>query len=452
MGWELAISHGMLVLAFLAGLLTLGRLLRQRRSPQSALAWIGFAILLPYVAVPLYFLLGRRKLRAPGPHRGREGADPKQPLLSLLSSFDVPPVRGANRLRLCTTGQAAHEALVALIEGARESLELEIFILHLDAAGSDVLERLVRRASEGVRVRLLLDGLGCLTTWPWKLRALTRAGGSVAFFHPLLRPTWWARANLRNHRKILIADRETVLAGGINIADEYVGPEPSGERWTDLAFLVQGPVVGDYQRILEADWAYATGTSAPLPPTTRAARPGEARLQVLPSGPDVTGDALQAALLQAVYAATRRIWIVTPYFLPDSELLQALAVAARRGVEVRIIVPQVSNHRVADWARGPYLRELENQGAQVRLFEAGMLHAKAILVDDEVAMLGSANLDIRSLYLDFEVMMLVHDTRSVKEVEGWIRGLEASISAGSPEIGTLREIFEGAVRLLAPLL
>lgn len=462
MSGSIVVSHLLFVIAFVAGLLILGSLLRQRRSPQSALAWIAFAVLLPYIAIPLFFLLGWRKLARPTPIEHRTTARTEQPLQELIASYGIAPVQSGNRLRLCKTGEEAHAALVDLIESARERIEIEIFILHGDDEGRDILERLCRRAADGIAVRVVLDGLGSLTTGPWTLRKLRKAGGDVRFFQPLWRPSEWRRANLRNHRKIVIVDGERVLAGGINIANEYLGPEPDPARWTDLAFLVEGPVVADYQSVLDTDWCYASGRSSPDPVTpaeaadaTEAAegrRCGEARLQVLPSGPDVTEDAMQAVLLQAIYSARERIWMVTPYFVPDSEILQALAVAARRGVEVRLIVPAVSNHRLADWARGPYVRDLERQGGQVRLFQDGMLHAKAVLVDTDLAMLGSANLDLRSLYIDFEIVLLVYDEASVAGVATWIRELDVRTTPTEPEVGRLQDAFEGAVRLLAPLL
>ncbi|NNL87263.1 MAG: cardiolipin synthase [Myxococcales bacterium] len=441
-------SHLILVVSFVAGLLTLFHLLRQRRSPQSALAWIGFAIVMPYVAVPLFLLLGWRKLERPPVIQSPVAGAPME---ALLSSFGAPARRPGNRFELCTTGEQARGALIELIEGATKSIQVEIFILHLDVVGRDLLRRLKRKAAEGVSVQILLDGLGSFMTRPLALRPLRRSGVEVKFFHPLLAPRWWLRTNLRNHRKLVIADGRIVLSGGINLADEYLGVGKRNRQWTDLAFRAEGPIVADYQNLFAEDWSYA-GRESRAVAFVPSSAPGDAELQLVPSGPDVAGDSLHSALLQAIYRARRRVWVATPYFLPSSEIVKALAVAARSGIDVTIVVPRTSDHRLADWARGPYLRELKGHGCKVEFFQAGMLHAKAVLIDDGLAMLGSANLDLRSLYLNFEVMLLIHDEKHVRIAEAWMRSLSPWTTELEPSVGRIRETFEGAVRLLSPLL
>jgi cardiolipin synthase A/B len=455
--WELLASHGLLVFALLLGIWMLAALLRQRRSPQSALAWIGFAVLIPYVAVPLFFLVRRRKVPrrlAMGALVGDRPFDPhsdRSRLEALLVSYGVPAATAGNQVYLCTTGEATYASLVELIGGARERIDIAIFILHPDEIGRDVLARLTQKAADGVRVRLLLDGLGSFTTWSRHVAPLRAAGGRVEYFHPPMRPSFWTRANLRNHRKIVVIDAARALAGGINMAREYMGPEPMDGRWTDLAFTVEGPAALDYLAIVESDWCYATGETPQEPSGPADPRSG-AYVQIVPSGPDVVDDALQACIVAAAFEARHRLWITTPYFVPDSELCQALCLAARRGVDVRLIVPEHSNHRIADWARGPYLRDLERSGGRILLFEKGMLHAKALLVDTALAMLGSANVDLRSLYLDYEVMMLLYGQPEAAAVATWMQGLLSECRGGIPQAGRTQEIFEGAVRLLAPLL
>ncbi|MDH3519368.1 MAG: phospholipase D-like domain-containing protein [Myxococcales bacterium] len=455
--WSLVLSHLILTLAFAAGIVMLGAVLRQRRSPQSALAWIAFAILVPYVAVPLFFLLGRRKLGTPHeahvtPARARaRGTDPVE---DLLCGFGVAAASAGNRVRLCTRAEATYASLMALLDQAQDSVSATFYVLHPDEIGRDVLAQLTERARAGVRVRLLLDGYGSLTTRSRHFRALREAGGQVAFFHSLLNPSVWLRANLRNHRKLVVVDDRIALAGGVNVAREYMGPDPRPDRWTDLAFVLEGPAVAAYAALARADWAYATGEPLAGDPVPEAAatEAGEGRVQVIASGPDTTEDVISAGVLQAAFSAHNRLWLATPYFIPDAGLFDAFALAARRGVDVRLLLPERSNHRLADWARGNYLRDLQGAGARVHLFRPGMMHAKALLVDRRLAMLGSANLDLRSLYLDYEVMTALYSEPDVLCVEKWMTELMQATRRGVPEAGRVQELFEGVIRLLAPLL
>ena len=326
----------------------------------------------------------------------------------ILATYDLPSVTVGNRVDLCRNGEESYQALVTLIEEARESLYVTTFILSTDEVGQDIRDRMARRASDGVDVRLLLDDWGSLRTRWGFLRSFKKAGGQTAYFMPLAHRPFAGRTNLRNHRKIVIADEELVLAGGVNIGGEYIGPTPRRDRWADLAFVLEGPATRFYRDVFLSDWAFAKGLSAPdvSRDTTTRDRPADAVVQIVPSGPDVDGDALYEIVLSAAFAAEDRLWIVTPYFVPDDALVQALSLAARRGVDVRIIMPQRSNHAITDWARGGYLRDIQQAGGKILLYTGGMLYAKALVMDEQLAMVGSANMDMRSLFLNYEVGML----------------------------------------------
>jgi len=250
---------------------------------------------------------------------------------------------------------------------------------------------------------------------------------------------------------MVIADDCQVMAGGANIASEYLGPFPDANRWRDLSFILEGPAVNQFAEVFRSDWKFAGGDV--LAPLQVSAPPvgGDAVVQVVPSGPDAPGDPVYDALLSAAFTAQKRIWIVTPYFVPDDALAQALRLAARRGVDVRILVPERSNHSLADQARGTYLREVQSAGGTIYFFTAGMVHAKAVLVDD-LAVLGSANLDMRSLFLNFEIAVFVYRGEVLRDLERWFLALGDQVRVGAQEIGAVGEIFEGVVRLFAPLL
>jgi cardiolipin synthase len=316
------------------------------------------------------------------------------------------------------------------------------------------MTRLAKKASEGVKVNLLLDGVGSLHTHRRFFKPLLHAGGRVDYFMPVLHRPFRGRANLRNHRKIAIADDETVMAGGTNIGAEYMGPEPNPRRWRDLAFVLKGPAVSHYIEIFRSDWAFASGAELPAqsPSASDTGRSNRGALvQIIPSGPDVSSDALHDAIVSMIFEARQRLWIVTPYFVPDETLTQSLVMAARRGIDLRVVLPARSNHRIPDIVRGGYLREIHEAGGKVLLYRDGMVHAKVTLMDDKVAVVGSANTDFRSMFLNYEVAMFLYSKSEIKQVADWTAELAGQCDAGVSSVSLARELTEGVVRILSPL-
>ncbi len=456
-------THIALIVGFLLAVILISHLLRQNRSPSSMAAWLLIILIFPYVGVPLYLMIGGRKMR-------RLAADKNKLVLSkntFSSSFRLPPVSrflqtynlpgatDANTLSLCTIGEQVYQNLIALIEEATQSIHITTFIFAKDPVGRDILQRLVRKASEGIRVRLLLDGVGCLHTTRRFLRPLTRVGGEIAYFMPILHRPFRGRTNLRNHRKIVIVDGRYVMAGGTNIAEEYLGSTPQPTRWRDLSFVLEGPAVRNYYDIFRYDWEFAMGQT--LPPledsVTEEQTDSGAVIQVVPSGPDVAHDVLHHAILTLIFSAQQRFWVATPYFIPDDSLQQALVLACHRGVDVRIIMPHRSNHRLADMARNSYLRELQESTARIFLYTHGMMHAKVVQADDEVAILGSANMDMRSLFLNYESAIFVYSHREILAVESYLNALMNDCPCQTvPAAGALHDMVEGMARIIAPLL
>jgi len=455
------LSHLAWVGGFLLGALLLGHIIRQHRPPASTLAWILFIVMAPYLGVPFYLVFGGRKVkllaRSKANLRREAGRSPDKnlsPLEQLLMAHGVSPADEGNRLSLCETGESSYAALVALIESAQQRIDLCFFIFHPDRVGRDILYRLIRRADEGVRVHLLLDGVGSLQTRERFLKPLAEAGGHIAFFNPVLHRPLRGHTNLRNHRKLAIADDRQVLAGGANIASEYMGPDTEIERWRDLTFVIEGPAVMRFVELFRADWQYASG-QAPgqrSPPAAPSCRAGETRLQVVPSGPDMPGDALYDVLLTAIFGARQRLWLVTPYFIPDDALCRAIILAVHRGIDVRILLPRKSNHRLADIAGRSYLREIQQEGGRILLYGQGMVHAKAVVADEDLAILGSANTDMRSLLLNYEVGVLVTSQPEVKQISDWLEELMRGCEEGVDNVSVIGDMGEGLARLLAPQL
>ena len=251
----------------------------------------------------------------------------------------------------------------------------------------------------------------------------------------------------------------------MNLARPYMGPTPDASYWVDLSVVVQGPAVADLESLFFSDWAFATGIQLTAPAKAPesggdtahgAPRPcppsGGSMVQVVASGPDVPDDPLYESLVSSVFASRERIWIVTPYFVPDEMLARSLNLAARRGVDVRLIVPARSNHISADLARESYLRDLHEAGGQVLLYQPVMMHAKAVIFDNQLAVIGSANMDNRSLFLNYEVALFLYCGEQVEIVSAWATRLQLDCLRELPKPGWLRELAENIVRLFSPLL
>ncbi len=459
-------------LGFLLALVFLGYVLKQKRSPASTMAWLLLVLFLPYVGVPLYLMLGgrkmkrmaRKKARVYGRTQLRPTSQAAQEIDRFLISYGVPPATDDNRIELLTRGEDAFRELVRIINGATSTIHITTYIFGRGEVGTEFVRLLAAKAAEGVSVRLLLDDVGSWWVGRRFLAPLLAEGAKVAYFMPVLRIPFRGRANLRNHRKIIVVDGRIGVTGGMNLAWPYMGPNPDRNMWLDLSAIVEGPAVADLESLFVSDWAFATGeeiTTAEHDSATHrlaeeqapsVAKRHSSRAQVVASGPDVPDDPLYETLVSQVFAARRRIWIVTPYFIPDEMLIRSLNLAARRGVDVRLIMPARSNHISADLARASYVRELHEAGGQILLLEPEMLHAKAILFDDHLAVIGSANMDNRSLFLNYEVALFLYSHPEVEQLAEWAAWLRANCHRDLPRPGWARELVESVVRLLSPLL
>lgn len=449
------LTHALIVVGVLASGTAIIWVLQQRRSPQSALAWILFIVTVPYLGVPLFFALGVRKRGtrfdevqfAPAPRAG----DPVHPIDDQLRRLAIPPATLGNDIALETTAEAARDSLEALVAGARDSLDVVLYRLEPDTVGKDFIAALRAALGRGLRVRLILDQVGTYNRPRRALRAFREAGGEMRLFSPAHNFKATGRLNLRNHRKMVIADGRVVWSGGRNVGAGYLGPEEAPGTWHDLSYRIEGPVVQRFCELFEADWLKEAGAPSATPCRAWPDPVGANTAQLIPSGPDLPHDGLHDVLVHGIHSARERIWIVTPYILPTDQLLHALVTAARLGRDVRIIVPGRSNQRVADFARGAYLRDLEEAGCRILRFTDGMMHAKAVIFDD-VAIVGSANLDVRSMLLNFESALALYDEGSLAELADWFRALERRTTPGTKPAHLPRRLAEATFRLGAPIL
>lgn len=433
-------------------------ILRQKRTPAGTVAWLFTIFFIPYLGIFLYFIFGGRKTKRIANQKSNIQLDETNIIPiektndfdKLLRFYKIPGATEGNKIHLCATGEDAFNQLILSIATAQKSIFLLTFILAEDEIGEEIVNRLAERARAGVKVFVLLDGLGSMHTKAEFLKPVCDAGGKFAVFNPVYKSPFHGRANLRNHRKMLIIDEQKVMAGGTNIALEYIGPTPREDRWKDLSFTLAGPAVHHYSAVFVSDWEYATGEKISLTKNLFE-NIGDSVVQIAPSGPDVPGDPIYDLILTSAFSARKNLWIVTPYFVPDENLALALTLAVHRGVDVRIIVPEKSNHRLTDFARGTYLREIQNAGGKIYLYNK-MVHAKAMTVDDDFAMIGSANMDLRSLFLNYEISMLTYSYADVAKTKKWIESLMKNSKSGVKKISEFRNTLEGVVRIIAPLL
>lgn len=431
--------------------------LQQRRTPQSAAAWLLFIVFLPYLAIPFFVILGFRKRTSRFEPIAFDTAVDPRPDQTVArdavvpASYGIPAATGGNSLKIVRAGEEAFVELIRLCRSARTDLQCLFYLVADDAVGQAFVEELIARAEAGVSVRLLLDRLGNLKPPRRSLDALKAAGGEVRYFSPLLQLPERGHLNLRNHRKMVIADGARVFAGGMNVGTEYMGPDPSPDRWTDLAYLIEGPAVATFRDVFRSDWGTTGGALSQAGTGWPGTAAGGARVQLVPSGPDTAGDPLHDTLVNAIHSARRRVWLATPYFLPTEFLGNALSIAAKRRVDVRVLLPQKSNQKLADFARGAYLHDMQDAGCRIEFFQGGMLHAKAGIIDD-IGYLGSANFDVRSMLLNFETTLFVYDPGSVQALADWYRLQEERCTSGLPPAGFFRRISEGVFRLGAPVL
>jgi cardiolipin synthase len=465
-------------------------MLHQRRRRANIIGWTFFVLVFPVVGTALFLIFGGRKIRrtaetkraineiagvltaAPADAANADAAnadddaDPDSADAFSASENGLPetppsPTRGGNAITLLDdeNGIATWNALCREIASAKTSIHIATYILGRDATGRELVARLAARAREGVQVRLLVDALGSLGS-KWRLCApLERAGGQVRRFMPVLPFHWHGPANLRNHRKIAIFDGQRAIIGGQNLAMEYIGDAPCDRRFRDFSVLVDGPAVAELTRIFLGDWCFTSGE----PPEAyrgqlrfRPVRSGSVALEILSSGPDAVGDPLWERLLELIQSARKEITLVTPYLVPDEVLFRFLLLKLRAGVRTRLILPRRSDHPLLDFARRPYLRRLHRAGAEILFYETRMLHAKLFIIDRGVGVVGSANLDMRSLLVNFEVSALIHSPNTMRR----FRLLAASLAADSKPYAATRLVaeswlnrgVEAVAHLIAPLL
>ncbi len=418
--------------------------LLEYRRPQRALAWVVLSFCCPPLGLLLYYFLGRdywqsrkidkhctpSRLNEIGAHvsgktrivqKPEECGNPAftghEELLYLLGRLSGRNITGRNRSRILPDAQEAYAAMLEAMEAAREHIHLEFYIFRDDEIGKHFQKVMVRKARQGVKVRLLCDGLGSHRLSREFIGTLKHAGVEVHFFLPLLQSLLDRRFNYRNHRKIMVIDGLVGFTGGMNVGDDYLGKDPKMGYWRDTHLRLEGDSVYQLQAIFLKDWKLAAGDwlSHPrfFPPHSCTEQES---VLVVASGPDGAIDASQEMYFAALCSARRRIWIASPYFIPDPTICRALKNAVLSGVDVRIIIPAKPDNKLVYSASLSYLENLQDAGVKFYRYTRGFMHAKVMIIDDLLATIGSANLDMRSFYSNFELTAVLLRPERIAEL------------------------------------
>ncbi len=471
------------VFIHLAELTVIPMVLFRKKDVATTYAWVFFILLVPYVGALSYLLIGhnrveRRALKKSRAnvriaHRYAQDRPEEQPRpwkrlppedlegqqrdimsLALNASFFEPTP--GNRTALFVEGEEAFSRMLQALRAATHHIHLEFYVFASDSTGREFADVLCEKARQGVQVRMLLDGVGCLKLSSALVRRLREAGVRVEFFMPIRKWNRFWNLNLRNHRKLLIIDGQLGFCGGLNVADVYRGRSLQYGPWQDAHMEVEGPAASQMQWVFAEDWYFTCGEELPTEYFAERPAAGQDLVQVIASGPDRDVEVMYEFFFTAITTARKSVWIITPYFVPDRAMLLALMTAARRGVEVRVLVPERCNHNVAQWAGRYYYEDLLEAGVSIFEYPDGMLHAKVMLVDGAWATVGSANMDIRSFRLNFEVNLLVFGQDFADRISTvFQRDLKISrpvLLAAFRRRGFKRRLLENFFRLLSPLL
>lgn len=467
----IAAIHALGLLAAVHAVLTV-------RTAQGALAWAMSLFFMPYLTLVPYLVFGRSRFDAyikARRHADKQmhqamaalnwrpwvdealsaSASPASRQLRALPRLGRMPCLANNQVQLLIDGEAAFAEILAALASARQVILLQFFIIRDDLLGRRLQSLLLERAAAGVQVYVLYDGVGShalpryfsdtMRAGGIQVHAFTTGGGLLSRF----------QLNFRNHRKIVVVDGECGFLGGLNVGVEYLGHKPPLAPWRDTHVQVRGPVVACLQESFAEDWFWASHHLPPL--LLPEAYAGEGMLcQLIASGPADPQETCALLFVEAINSARERVWITSPYFIPDEALFSALRLAVLRGVEVRILLPARPDHRVVYAASSLYAFEALRAGIRVFRYQPGFLHQKVMLIDDDVASVGSANLDNRSFRLNFEITLLTFDSGFAAEVEQMLeldfaRSREL-LASDYKNLRRLQQLAMRVARLISPIL
>ncbi|GGH83998.1 cardiolipin synthase [Pullulanibacillus pueri] len=453
----------------------------ENRNPTKTITWLMLLALFPVVGFIFYIAFGQSyrkkrlfrkrayleelsfeasssngiidydKLQLMGEHQ--------QSTIRLAQRLGQYPVSFATETRVLTNGDATFREIINAISQAKHHIHLEYYIIRDDGLGSEIRDLLIEKAQQGVEVRLLYDSVGSWRLPKRYVNELKKAGIKTVPFFPVKLPFFNHKINFRNHRKIVVIDGKIGFTGGLNIGDEYLGKSKSFGFWRDTHLLVKGEAVRSLQAIFLQDWYYMTGefiSDVIYFQAEPVHKEGNGAVQLVSSSPDDEWEVIKNLFFSMIVSAKRSIWIASPYLIPDEDILSALKVAALGGIDVKLLVPKHPDKKIVFYASHSYFPELLEAGVNIHEYQNGFLHSKVIIVDHELASIGTANMDMRSFHLNFEVNAFLYRTEStIQLVADFIDDLENSVPIDwevFKKRPILIRVFESTSRLLSPLL
>ena len=433
-GWKMVL---IVVVAQLLGFLSSIDAVMSTRTSQGAIAWIVSLNAFPYIAVPAYWILGRNKFQGYVVARRTEDRASRERLNEVaaqLTPFLVPeaekteaaraaeglaelPIVTGNAAELLIDGKATFDSILHGIDSAKDYILFQFYIVHDDELGRKVQSHLIDKAKQGVRVYFLYDEVGSHKLSNRYKNELRAAGAEIRDFHSRKGPGNRFQINFRNHRKIVVVDGRSAWIGGHNVGDEYLGKDPEFGNWRDTHVRIDGPAVLGAQLSFAEDWFWATGALLELNWTPQPVTNGDVRVLIVPSGPADELETASLMFIHAINSAQERIWIASPYFVPDEAVIAVLQLAGLRGVDVRILIPDRPDHLLVYLATYSYFDDAGRTGVKFYRYTDGFLHEKAMLIDDRAATIGTANFDNRSFRLNFEITAVLADPEFLAQVE-----------------------------------
>ena len=433
LGWVLLVAF------YLVGMFHVLHALMHVRTSQGTIAWVISLLTVPFLAIPLYWLLGRTRFsRNVG---GRRENDTRLSKLAVTMhkrlrhcEVEIPeddafekaaellggmPFTRGNALELLIDGEQTFERIFEVIREAKHYLCINFFIVKNDTLGTRFQEALIERAKAGVKVYFLFDEIGSHKLPRRYLKAMEAAGIECKSFG--INRFWWSRlqVNFRNHRKIVVSDGKTAFIGGLNVGDEYMGRDRRFGAWRDTHLKMRGPVVQAVQLVFLEDWFWASDQMPELHWDTQL-EDDDQIAAIIPTGPADPADSWQLVVAEAANSSRKRLWIASPYFVPDEGVLTALQAAAIRGVDVRILIPERADQLLVWLSAFSYYEQSIPFGVKLFCYQKGFLHQKVMLIDSRLASVGTANLDNRSFRLNFEITAFSTDPGFVAEVEAML--------------------------------
>jgi cardiolipin synthase len=454
-----------------------------RRLPASvAMAWVVVICAVPFIGSILYIIVGEKRLGRARQARintafgkilrwGKEikGSVP-DPQMAERKGGSIDrhaeritglPALGGNQLTLLHGFDASTDSLIADLELAKESIALSYYILHEGGRANDIFNALEQAAQRGVEVRVIGDCLGSKAFFKSnRVKQMRKAGVKIVEALPTgLYRSLFVRFDLRNHRKILVIDNRIAYTGSQNLVDPRFFKQDAGVgQWVDAVTRIQGPVVSSLAAVFECDWSAETGAewAAPKPSPPAPSSDDQSVIQVFPSGPGWSPEAIRQILLEVMYTARKELVLTTPYFVPDDTMLTAIVSAAMRDVDVTLLVPGHNDSKMVRYASASTYSDLMDAGVHIAMYQDGLLHTKSITIDRELSIFGSVNLDMRSLWINFEISLLIYDpkfTARLREVQQGYIDASQELDAEKWSKRPLRHVLaEDSLRLLGPLL